>query len=66
MEDILITENDLDLAHALENTIMVGDMVDPTRYLWQDTPVVIETPDGYRAVGSVSYSGDFIVLTVLE
>lgn len=62
----LITENDIDLAHALENTLNFGDLVDAEAYATYDTPVVIETPDGYRAIGSVSYGEDFIVLTVLE
>lgn len=66
MDEILITDADLDLAFALENTLTVGDLVDPSTYLWQDIRLVIETPDGYRAVGGVSYDGDFIVLTVLE
>lgn len=54
MDELLITENDIDLAHALENTLTIGDLVDPA-FGWQDTPVVvevngIETIYGYERV----------------
>lgn len=64
MEDILITEADLDLAHAIENTINTHALTEAI--YWYKRPVIIATPNGFHAIGSISYEAGFIVLNVLE